>query len=77
MNTDYSELYRAMQERDAHECARKPQVGGFEPVVEIKLCRDPEHHPPQYLHVPLGFRYRHVCPSCKLQTLIGPTTVVL
>jgi len=39
-------------------------------------CRHPEHNPPNYLCVPEGYGYQHVCPRCGKTEIIkngGPT----
>lgn len=59
---------------------RKPQEGGFFPLPkfpekekDMDTCNDHEHNPPQYLHIPQGQGYKHVCPSCgKVQIVIPP-----
>lgn len=44
---------------------------GFEDLNEPKnwhdydRCLDQEHSPPSHIYIPVGKRYRHVCPTCR------------
>lgn len=52
----------------------KKQSGIF-PLEEIGIdvCLDPNHHPPNFIHIPYGHGYRHFCPACgKMTELIQP-----
>lgn len=44
----------------------EPLRSGFfrDPNSFVFRCQDPKHDPPQYLAIPPGLIYRHVCPSC-------------
>lgn len=35
-----------------------------------KKCKDPEHHPPTMIHIPIGKEYVHICPSCGNQQIL-------
>lgn len=49
---------------------------GFFPLEEIgikEVCKDTQHHPPNFIHIPFGQGYRHVCPTCgEVTELIAP-----
>lgn len=50
---------------------------GIEPIPEgfppTWNCFDTQHSPPTMLSIPSGYRYRHVCPSCRLLSYVYPT----
>lgn len=46
------------------------QSGFFD--LKQENCTDPSHNPPTHLHIPTGKGYRHICPSCKNETIIIP-----
>lgn len=37
---------------------------GFFDLPKQKICKHPQHNPPQHLYIPQGKGYRHVCPAC-------------
>lgn len=65
----------------AYEQQRKePLQSGFEdlpePPKELRLCPSFEHKPPQYMSVPVGKRYRHVCPLCGTITYVNSNVML-
>lgn len=52
------------------------QESGFEDDPYFKLpCSDFNHKPPTHLVVPLGKRYRHVCPTCGAVSFLRSTGI--
>ena len=49
---------------------------GFEddPII-LNACQSFQHRPPSHIHIPLGRRYRHVCPDCGYITYIYPNDI--
>ncbi len=45
---------------------------GFFNLPQTQTCNHPEHNPPNYLYIPPGKGYRHVCPSCGKMVKIIP-----
>lgn len=53
-------------------------TSGLIPVDQFNwqgMCIDPQHNPPSHLFVPLGYVYKHVCPSCGAVSFIQPQHV--
>jgi hypothetical protein len=48
---------------------------GFEDDPEPQPCAHQEHNPPSHMVVPVGKRYRHVCPGCGSQAFLKPPAV--
>jgi len=50
---------------------------GFEKIPSEfdDVCRDSSHKPPMHLYIPPGHQYRHVCPSCGMETVLTPPTI--
>lgn len=53
-------------------CYKEEKRSGFIDDVDglKKSCTDIDHNPPMFIHIPCGKIYRHICPSCKKETLI-------
>lgn len=49
----------------------------FPPNFEDRdhYCNDIDHNPPMNLLVPLGKRYKHICPTCKKIQYLYPTII--
>ncbi len=55
---------------------KNKRESGFEddPLLpQTKICRDPEHEPPNMLVIQQGKIYRHVCPTCGREVILRPT----
>jgi hypothetical protein len=59
-------------EEDKLLASLAPKRGGFFDLPKEKKCKDPEHEPPKYIHIPQGKGYRHFCPACGEETVIIP-----
>lgn len=46
--------------------------GGFFDLPKLRVCKSPEHEPPQYMVIPQGKGYKHVCPVCGETVIIIP-----
>lgn len=45
---------------------------GFFDLPKDKTCKNPQHNPPEFIYIPQGKGYRHVCPGCgKITTMIS------
>lgn len=62
---------------DAIQNIKTGENGGFFDLPTDNMCKDKEHNPPQYLHIPQGKGYRHVCPSCGKQQIVIPPQITL
>lgn len=54
----------------------EPDNEKFTDGYSANRCNSPEHNPPNYLSIPEGYMYRHVCPRCGAVQMIknqGPT----
>lgn len=50
--------------------AEKEEESGFFDIDPKKYCDHPNHLPPNYIHIPAGKGYRHICPKCKKKTIV-------
>lgn len=49
---------------------------GFEDDEKYPHCFSAGHNPPNFMVIPYGKRYRHVCPSCKQVSYIRASNIV-
>lgn len=50
---------------------KQNKQSGFEDAPDtISPCRHPNHNPPSHLLIPPGKQYRHICPLCRVETVI-------
>ncbi len=48
---------------------------GFEPLPKEQVCNHPGHNVPMHICVPANQQYRHVCPACGYDVLIGGNAI--
>lgn len=66
MNNDFSTEQSGMEDYPEHK--------GWT-SEGIKICINIEHNPPNFIRVPQGKRYRHVCPTCGAVQYIYPSMI--
>lgn len=49
----------------------------FEDIEDGDVCTSPSHNPPQYLHIPQGKQYVHICQNCGNRTVLRPLQIKL
>lgn len=49
--------------------------GFFNDNEIMKPCSHPEHNPPSHLYIPVGKKYRHICPACNKETVLKPIQI--
>ncbi len=52
------------------------EKSGFFDLEKETNCNSTCHYPPTHIHIPKGKGYKHVCPSCKKETIIIPTQIM-
>jgi hypothetical protein len=58
------------------DALNKKKESGFFDLPTSTTCKDSEHNPPEYLHIPQGKGYRHVCPACGYVTNVIPPQIL-
>lgn len=48
----------------------KKEESHFEDIDSVEVCNDPSHNPPQFLCIPQGKQYVHICPKCGTRLVL-------
>lgn len=49
----------------------------FEDIESTDVCISPSHNPPQFLYIPQGKQYVHICPNCGSRAILRPPQIRL
>jgi len=53
------------------------EKGGFFDLPKQEICNHPSHNPPQFIHIPFGKGYKHICPACGKESILIPQQITL
>lgn len=52
--------------------------GGFEDdPLYVRPCNSMSHNAPNFIHIPQGKIYRHICPSCGAEQILRPPMTMM